>query len=317
MTTLYVFDIPNDDALLANWLQAQIAGPHLGELVAELDALQETDLLPGSRDRRNGSSPGEPTLDAVLGGRLSDVCERGLEDVPATLVRRLFRHPDLLIELQAHVLAQPTAFWDQKLTESLDLSETVDTGWLRLIKGLGITEAARGREQSVRDRPANRRTKPARWFVAGLATAAAVAAVAFVVQDRFVGSQVVARVGWGWNQRHPLPNNLPRSEYLGLLADLSEEWRRERPDQSAALAQRINEFRAGCSRLILSEHPSLPPADRKWLTDKCRAWAKTLDGHLAALEAGQDALVVRDQVDGTIQSLAKALRDRAAHPPET
>jgi hypothetical protein len=105
-----------------------------------------------------------------------------------------------------------------------------------------------------------------------------------------------------------------RKQYLTALADGAEQWRGKRPDTPQALAQRINEFRQGCSQLILADHKPLAPGDRNWLVDKCHLWASKLDVDLAALENGKDVLAVRAEVDQMVDKLVKTLRDRAAQP---
>ncbi|HJZ58526.1 MAG TPA: hypothetical protein VKE74_26530, partial [Gemmataceae bacterium] len=94
----------------------------------------------------------------------------------------------------------------------------------------------------------------------------------------------------------------------------AEEWFNEKPEDAAALARRINELRTGCSKLIFSPHEPLPEKDREWLVGKCREWAKKMDDHLTALEAGADLRAVRADVDQTVTKLSAALRERAAQP---
>jgi hypothetical protein len=311
MTVLHAFDIPEDDGLLASWLEAKIAGPHLGELVTELEVLREADQSAPSTKRMDGRDLGPRTkLEDVLENRLRDVCQRGLAVVPSEALRRLFREPGLLIELQNRVLTEGGAYWDQKLQESDELAQGTDAGWARLSETLADKTKVSPFREAVSLRP----TRPVRWFVAGVAAAAAVAVIGIMVQDQIQGPAQVAQAGWGWNRANAFPRNVSGEQYLRILADEAEEWRRKQPDTPQALAQRINEFREGCSRLILDEHQPLKPPDRKWLVEHCHLWAKTLDEQLAELEAGKDVAAVRGQVDQLVERLAKILRDQAAKP---
>jgi hypothetical protein len=108
-----------------------------------------------------------------------------------------------------------------------------------------------------------------------------------------------------------LPEDASPAAYFDQLADSAHEWFDPRPETPIDLGRRLGEFRQGCSVLILSPHRPLPAQDRAWLVEKCRAWAAKLDAHLAALESGEPAGSVRDQADATIDTLIKALRDRA------
>jgi hypothetical protein len=311
MMALHAFDIPEDDAVLANWLEDMIAGPHLGEFVSELEVLLEAGRTRRPQETRGG---GQPSLEQVLGQNLRAVSQRGLATLPARSLRQLFRHPELLLDLQDHVLTEGGAYWDRKLLASKDLSKKIETGWRRLSESTVVSAPPASAPAARTARPASEsRPRPLRWFVSGLATAAAIAVGAFLGWDRLQGPQQVAS-GWGWTKPNAFPDDASRADYLKTLADEAEEWRRKKPDTPQALAKRITEFRDGCSRLILADHKPLPAADRKWLVERCRVWAKKLDDQLADLEAGKPIATVRAQVDDVVDKLTKALRDRASNP---
>jgi hypothetical protein len=118
--------------------------------------------------------------------------------------------------------------------------------------------------------------------------------------------------GWGWNHLDLVAADGPADRYFNRLADAAEEWFDERPDDAAALAQRISELRQGCSTLILGKHQPLGETDRQWLLEKCRAWAAKLDQHLVALESGDDPADVRARADDTVRKLVEAIRGKAA-----
>ena len=113
-----------------------------------------------------------------------------------------------------------------------------------------------------------------------------------------------------------LPNDKPAPEYLNALADAGMEWFKKRPENAPDVARRINQFRQGCSTLILAPHKPLSDEDRKWLVERCRVWAKKLDDQLVALEQGADPVEVRTEVDGIVNKLVDALRDRAKKAAE-
>jgi hypothetical protein len=303
MTALHTFEIPEDDVRLANWLESMIAGPHLGDFVSELEVLRQAGAGKGL--------PPQTTLDEILGNRLDAVCAKGLAAVPPTSLRRLFRQPQLLIDLQERVLSEGSAYWDRKLGESTELSRATEVGWQRLLD-LPIWGP------SVVSRPDRQpQTRPVRWFAAGFAAAAAAAFMVVFIGEHLPGPSPVATTGWGWNRPDAFPQDVTRAQYFRALADAGAEWRNKRPDTPQSLAKRINEFREGCSQLILAEHRSLTPADRKWLKEHCQTWSKALDEQLTALESGKPVTSVRDQVDGIADRLTKALADRAAEPIST
>ncbi|QDT14993.1 hypothetical protein [Alienimonas californiensis] len=121
----------------------------------------------------------------------------------------------------------------------------------------------------------------------------------------------VATIGWGWAGPEGLPQADSPRAYLNELADEAEEWFGKRPEDAPAVAKRIAEFRAGCSVLILAEHPALSPASAELLREKCRNWAAALDAQLAAVEAGEPPIEVRSRTDETVRKLIDALRGEA------
>src|SRR5262245_118366 len=93
-------NIPDQPGALAGWLEEQLVGLELAELVADWQAV-------------HAPSGHAATLDDVLGARRRDVLERGLAVVPPTDLRRLLRQPHLLLELQELVLEQGGTYWQQ------------------------------------------------------------------------------------------------------------------------------------------------------------------------------------------------------------
>ncbi len=132
-----------------------------------------------------------------------------------------------------------------------------------------------------------------------------------VIERPPVPPVVVAAKGWGWNNPDNLPKEVSPAAYLKSLAAAAEEWSRKKPEDPAAIAQRINEFRHGCTTLIFSEHKPLPLEERRNLVRHCRTWGKKFDQHLEALEAGELAAKVRDEMDATVKQIATVLRTRA------
>jgi hypothetical protein len=294
----YVMDIPDDPAELPGWLERHLTGLDLAALVAELEAV-------------HGLPSGEmPPLSDLLGERLEAVLSVGLGILPAETLRQFLRRPKLLLELQELVLASGGDYWDRVGSPSAELGDRLERG----IERLRLPPAA-----EVKTEPAREPEKPAiAWYrrpVIVSLTAAASVLVAFFIGQRSrpttVSTVVVTPSAWGWARPGAMSEGLPAAAYLDRLADAAAEWSRERPDLPAPLARRIAQFRQGCSELILAEHQPLAAEDRRWLVVRCRTWAGALDRHLAAVEAGQDPVRVRAEVDELVAALIEALRARA------
>jgi hypothetical protein len=310
---LIALEIPDDAAALAGWLEGHLVGLDLAALVAELEAV-------------HGAARKPVSLDQLLGSRREAIRERGLAALPPDRLRFLLRQPRLLPDLQEWLLIEGGPYWQHLAADAAgrEPRQAIERGWERLAAGLAGSGDAGPRAAPFRPDAAVassvRRSSGRRWRWLGTLAAAAAVLVALVLAVRGPGPDgrgqpgpvAVASKGWGWDRPGALPEDLSREAYLNHLADAAHEWFNQRPDTPLALARRIAEFREGCSVLILSPHRPLPDEDRVWLVEKCRAWAAKLDAHLATVEAGQDVLKVRGEVDATINRLIDTLHERAA-----
>jgi hypothetical protein len=293
---LHALEIPEDPNQLPGWLDRHLCGPDLGELVAELAAVN------GGR-----GEPGRSVRD-VLGRRLSSVLAGGLGGASSTAVRQLLRSPHLLLELQELVLTSGGPYWDEIALAAGGFDDLVDLGRQRLTTFL---------DEQVVSSP--RVVVPSRveaWYLRPMAVSLATAAAVLIVVGTYLRfnpspAPVVAAAPWGWNKPGAFPDQEPAPAYLNRLADGAAEWFNVSPEQPGALAKRIEQFRAGCSTLIFAEHKPLTPEDKKWLVERCRVWAKKLDDCVVALEKGGDPERVRAEANQTINKLIDALRAKA------
>jgi len=299
---LITLDIPDDSSGLPSWLDRHLVGLDLAALVAELEAVHGPAMVP------------PVSLDQVLVARRDAILEQGLVALPADRLRTLLRCPTLLLDLQELILVEGGPYWRGLGQPSAEHRDLIERGR----RGLENSFTAKGGAASSHRSDVLSKATPVAWYrrpwAVGLATAASVLAI--VVYERAarpVVPNVTATAGWGWNRPDALMEmeDVPPSDYLDRLADAASEWFKKRPENRVAMARRIVEFRQGCSVLILADHKPLSARERTWLVEKCRDWATKLDAHLAAVKAGRDPLQVRAEVDETVNSLIRALRDRA------
>ncbi len=294
---LIALEIPDEPSELPGWIEGQLLGLDLAALVAELEAVHGD---PGTK---------APPPDGLLGTDRTAVLERGLSALPHERLRQFLRQPRRLLELQELVFVEGGPYWRRPLVSTPESARLNAEGWRRLDGFLttGVTAAAQ-----IEARRTAERRRPWRW-AAIVATAASLLAVVLVYRSSHEPAPPLATAGrWGWLRPGAFPQGVSPAEYLNQLATEADEWFNKRPDESTALARRIDEFRQGCTALIQSEHRPLAPQDRQWLVRTCRQWLSDLDKSLAEAEAGRDPLQVRDKVDETVRQIAKALRDRAA-----
>jgi hypothetical protein len=292
--TLIAMTIPDEPAAQAAWLEKHLVGLDLHALVAELTAVH------------GNESPGG-SLREVLGPRLGTVLENGLRGLPRDTLRALLRRPALLLELQDAVLTEGGPYWDAVPPATPEVDALVSRGAMRLsqLSGPIATPA----------KPIQRAWYLEPWFVSA-STAAAVLIAVFLVgrttKPDDAGGQVAQnRPAWGWAKPDALPAEAPPTEYLKTLASAADEWFKKTPADAPALAQRLGEFRQGCSTLLLAEHKPLAPADRAWLKERCQAWAVKINKQLADLESGKPVPEVQQAADDMVRQIATALRTRA------
>jgi hypothetical protein len=319
--TLHALEIPDEPSQLPDWLERQLTGRDLALVVAELAAVHRA---PASAVR---------SVYDLVGNQFDAVMQSGLKVLAGSVLKQLLTQPGLLLELQEAVFLHGGAHWEHRWRAEPQIEDSVARGRDRLATFLASqsSEPAADHRMTIVFRPPAEPTAasatapvvalPRRevpWYrqawVASCATAAVVLIALFVV-EQFRGRPdqpvAVASAAWGWNKPDALPTDLSAPAYLNALADAAGEWFNKRPEDPAALAKRIAEFRQGCSVLLLAEHRALAEPDRTWLVERCRAWATKLDGHLASVESGDAALTVRAATDETITKLIEALRGRA------
>ena len=292
--TLDAFEIPDDPAALATWVERQLTGLNLAAVASELTAV-------------HGPADSGGSVRDVLGDNLHRVLQSGLGTVPAKDVQKLLVEPALLLEMHGIISAQGGEYWDRIGRSLPEVDAHVERGRRQLKQFLANEAPTTSSIRSAVPRGARVSWYRRPMFVS-LATAASVLLVVFLWQ---LSAPKPLGVRWGWNRPESMAANATPSHYLNGLADAADEWFNKRPDHAADLARRLNEFRQGCSTLILAQHQPLAAKDREWLVEKCRAWAAKLDKHLTDLEAGQEPLKVRAEADETVQRLIQALRDRA------
>ncbi|CAN5426455.1 hypothetical protein BH11PLA2_BH11PLA2_11630 [soil metagenome] len=289
--SLAVYNLPDDVVQQPRWLDEQLVGDRLGDLIAELAAA-------------NNSPPLTVSVRTLLGKYVSAVLERGLSALPAEAVQQLLRQPHHLFELQEMVMIEGGPYW-AKLPRPNAFQERVRQSFQKLpLTGTPIVPLSLARPRRL----------PSAWLVS-LATAAVVLVTVFGGMQLMkppVPTTPVASVGWGWAKPDALPKSTDAKTYLNELANAADEWFKKTPEDSVALAKRINEFRQGCSVLLLADHKALNAEQQSWLKDRCRKWATKFDDSLAKLEAGGSVETVRGEADATAKALVTALRGEAA-----
>ncbi|HKB03430.1 MAG TPA: hypothetical protein VKD90_14500 [Gemmataceae bacterium] len=316
--TLHTLTVPDDPADLPRWLERRLMAPDFGRFVAELSA-----LFPTTAD----IAPPCPLYDRWLPVALAE----GLDPLPLEVLRRLLRHPAKLAAFQERIVTDGGAYWDEVLDRTDDLAGALRRGKRSLERVLsGDTPPSNNkaiskagpkaipndapRVVSFDARKRRGRRGYRNWAILSTGIAACLAVAVGFLAARGPGEPPIpkAQMAWGWAK----PSGLAADQsdpkgYLNKLAANAEEWSLHRPSDPVGVGTRIAELRVGCTRLMHSTYGPLSPADKAWLLENCRTWAKILDGHQQALDAGADPVAVRTQVDETVRAIAAALREKA------
>jgi hypothetical protein len=309
--TLHSLTVPDDTAELPDWLERQLMAPDFGTFIAELSALFPT--IPGI-------DPPRHLLDKWQTVALTD----GLRPIPPNVLTQLLKHPQLLAALQERIALDGGTYWDAVSDRSDQLRAPFERGRQALDQMLAADTASKltNTANSI-DRASRADPKPANWghgwgykswavISTGVAASLAVAVGILALRQPQAPTIPKPQIAWGWAKPGGLADDLSNpKDYLNKLAANVEEWSLYRPSDPTNLGVRIAEFRTGCTRLIHSPYAQLTPADKAWLLEHCRTWAKELDGQLQALDRGADALAVRASVDETVRSVTAALREKA------
>lgn len=288
-----LLDIPDDSQLWSNWLEEQLVGLHLGDLVDQLQ------LIVSQNDSQQ-------TLESLCGAELNSVLSAGLSKLSERQLHLLLKSPELLLELQERIFVEGGEYWNNVLVEDQHQQQVSD-GWSRIERHLN--ENAPPAEPATKTSQDQQRNKPRRMQARLLGTVAAVL-VGLLFWLSSPGPPGTS--GWGFDRPGALTAQIPAEEYLNHLADAAGEWFNERPETKDALAARLQQFSDGCQTLIDAEHSQLSDEDHAWLIERCEVWKGKIDAQLADLNSGQKPFdQVRTESDETVNQLRNALRERS------
>ncbi len=291
---LVAFDIPDDSTQLAGWLERQLVGLHLGDLVATLRAVH------GDGDGRS--------LEVLCDGKLPDALQHGLRRFDFTQLQGLLVHPARLLELQERVFLEGGEHWRTVPRTEEHLHE-VTGGWALLPVPSSPSETPHNTTKKVEELTGRSAHPPSRLRRLAAGVAATIAAAVLVMVWWTPRHEPLA---WGWNRPGTFASDVTAEEYLDRLADRAAEWSGRPHDTPDQLRRDLTDFRRACLALLEAPHDRLPPAQRDELLKRCRKWRDKFDAQLAAIDAGGNVNDIRQDADKTVGSLVTALRKRFA-----
>jgi hypothetical protein len=260
---VHLFRLLDEGVEVRPWLERQLVGPDLLEVVRELAAL------------RDGGGAGDASA-ALPAGRRGEVLEHGLSALTDDEVQALFRRPELLLQLQEWVLVDGGPYWDGVLSGCA--------------AGLAATPPPLA---PPRPRPPVRRSRV--WaFVTHAGVAAAAAAVVWLLVRPHPASP--PREEGGGIAAASADAVLPT-----LAEQIDRQWAavRRREDTAAAL----REMRQTCEALLAAPLPQLSQPERAAVRHDLARLEREIESQRRALEQGGDRWRARAALDSRVNLL--------------
>lgn len=242
---LTALDIPESTDALRGWLEQQIVGDQLGDLVAQL-SMGPTGAPPAN-------------LGDIAGEKLHHLLQEGLASCNESDLAALLASPHLLLALQELVFTEGGEYWQQvpRTPEHLAAADRV--------RNKLLDSAAPGTSSTTQKPPARKR-----WVALAVAACLVIGAGVWLAQPP-------KPPAWGFDQAGLLEGEISPKDYFLQLSTAADQWFNQRPTNPRALKNRLTTFRDGCETLLTAPHRQLTEFDRKWLLDRCRKWRTKID----------------------------------------
>jgi len=303
---LISFDMPDTFDKLFPWLERQIVGHNLAELVAELAAIHQARTLPAD------------SVINILGGTvLEDVLSSGLKKLPEEKISELINQPYYLLDLQELIMSNGGPYWRQ-IPRSDEAQAASKLSWQLLRPKLTETPPTTSRQPASGEvaMPSELLPEGSAWYwqpwpwVVNIATAAAVFVAVYYAFRLEPGEYKPQTSTLVWTSPEDLSRPASPEQYWQRLASVKQWWFSEKPANKVQLALRMGQLSEGCSVLILHEHKPLSPADADQLTKKCREWATELNRYIAELQGeNADVQEIQKKTDAWVNRVSGKLQD--------
>lgn len=297
--TIRILTIPDETSQWPDWLEQQLIGLHLRDVIEELRSFPEAADPEGVASNLS---------DLFSVDELSRIVESGLGTCHILKLQRLFANPDLLLNLQEHILTTGSPYWDARSQTSDSAARASE---LRAKLKLSPSGDDLEKLRSNAPAPKESRSGQSRFLLAVCSLAAAILFAAFLWPR---GPEPSGRI---LGIRGLTVADVETSEaYLERLADAGNTWFDQTPRDSAELGVLLRELSRDCEILINARHPILASkklADQTtvqdWFVTKCKKWKADFDQTLTNLESGSiDFETARSQANATMMKLVAVLR---------
>jgi len=285
--TITLTTIPDTTADWPNWLDRQLVGARLGDLVEEL--------------RVSGAAPESKsaTLDQILtANQQQNVLTSGTSVFSTEQFRCLFGNPDALLQLQERVLEADREFW-----RSVPRADAVAFQSNRVFGSLNLQST--DSNQLATDTTDSTPTRSGHGMFWLVSTVAAALLAVTIWQNQ-------ANVGEHNGLANPALASMEvesAQQWFDAVADAGAEWEQHDELDKDELLASIKDVSDACQKLIDNPNSVLEDAERKWFVQKCQNWKTKLDDTYADLQSDSLSLEdARTQADGIMTKLVNVLK---------
>jgi len=288
--TVRIITIPDDQTQWPGWLEQQLVGSHLRELIEELRIVKAT----------HASSQADKLFSEILTEKqLAEIAQSGLGNINVPVFRQLLSNPETLLDLQEHVLINGDSYWQNVPIDS-QLKTSVERVRSNLATNRGSDELTK-RPTSVARKSSTTSRRSRAWMIP-IAAILLIGVFVWRMQPHSSG-HILGTPGLVTD------NTASSAEYLQRIATAGENWFQEDRTEAAKLIALLEDTSHDCQILIDARHDALTPKERDWFVTKCRKWKGELDATLASLRSGTITVeTARSQSDLTMIKLVAALR---------
>ncbi len=288
--TVRIITIPDDQTQWPGWLEQQLVGSHLRDLIEELRIVNGLD---------SSFHANTPLGEILTEKQLADIAASGIAAVGVPIVSELMSNPDALLDLQEYVLINGGSYWQNVPVDS-QLKSLIERVRTKLAAGRGSDELS-NRQTSVDGKPSTTKRYSLAW-VASVAAMLLIGVFVWRMQPHSSG-HILGTPGLVTN------NTVSSAEYLQRIANAGENWFQEDRSETPNLMALLEDTSHDCQILINARHDALTPEERDWFVTKCRKWKGEFDATLASLKSGTITVeTARSQSDLTMTKLVAALR---------
>jgi len=288
--TVRIMTIPDDQTQWPGWLEQQLVGSHLRELIEELRILNGLD---------SSFHANTPLGEILTEKQLAVIAQSGIGNIGLPVIQQLLSNPETLLDLQEHVLINGGSYWQNVPVDS-QLKTSVAIVRSKLATSRGSDELSK-RPTSVDGKSSTTKRRSLAW-VASLAAMLLIGVFVWRMQPHSSG-HILGSPGLVTN------NTASSAEYLERIASAGETWFQEDRSEALKLMALLEDTSHDCQILIDARHDALSPEESDWFVTKCRNWKGEFDATLASLKSGTITVeTARSQSDLTMTKLVAALR---------